>query len=205
MSRFLYNMWWCNNFSIDDICILKCRKNNIFKLTNKAQQRLKPNPLGSCLLQEIILHICEPVSDFFNSQMWRKKWYCKKWFCTLVGPSVGFFIHIGEKINDVARNDIAHLWAQKWFFSYMLKKVWYCKKLYCTLSSPQVGLLYAQVWRKKMILHTCRLQSFFFCHLGEEDKGYCKKWYFTLLGPQVILFYSHTWKPNILRNDNSHL
>jgi hypothetical protein len=26
MSRFLYNMWQCNNFSIDDICILKCRK-----------------------------------------------------------------------------------------------------------------------------------------------------------------------------------
>ncbi len=38
-----------------------------------------------------------------------------------MGPSVGFFIHIGEK-NDVARNDIAHLWAQKWFFFIYVEK-----------------------------------------------------------------------------------
>ncbi len=40
-----------------------------------------------------------------------------------MGLRVGFFIHIGGEKNDVAKNDIAYLWARKWFFFTQVNKI----------------------------------------------------------------------------------
>ncbi len=77
-------------FSVDDICTLKCHKQHFQSYKQGSRGRLNP----------ILL---DPT-------------HCKKRYCTLVGLQVGFFIHIGEEENDIARNDNSHLWAHKWFF-----------------------------------------------------------------------------------------
>jgi hypothetical protein len=61
-------------------------------MPSNLQTRYKgsnPNPFKTCPLQEMILHTCRFVTDFFihiNEYI----------YCTHVNPQVVYFIHIGE-------------------------------------------------------------------------------------------------------------
>ncbi len=89
---------------------------------------------------------------------------------------MGFFIHIGGKKNDVARNDITHLWARKWFFFIYVEKRMILQEIIlhtCKLTSG--SFLCTSVKKKNDIAHlwVCK---WLFIHMSEEKNDkYCKK------------------------------